>query len=382
MSNNYKDQYGKNTIKIIYKGKVVSQADMKVQLGGGDVIDKPVQTNITYTDDDGKGLMHINHQAIVVGESVAQVKRSTMAKVNDDGTISITQYKSEISSSGEEVYYYDNSIGGFRGNLEQAKVAFPNVDFTGLKLPDDIVDLGNPEFANLQYVSPDDLVEWEQVGHYDAEENGGKPTTWGAWADNVQTALDVAGLFPGLGEIADIANGCISLARGNYGDAALSFAAAVPFVGAAATVGKFAKKTKKAIDRAQDNKGVYDLIVKNGEDIKGYIGQSENVVTRMRRHFGKSGKLNKFTKVGNEILYKMPGSTKKEREVYEQYIILKKYGVDWKNPQFKKLLNRVNPVGGRFNLKTPEGREVFYEYVEENIFSRWDLPKEFELVNF
>ncbi|MEM9982224.1 MAG: hypothetical protein AAF734_06995, partial [Bacteroidota bacterium] len=125
MSNKYNDQYGTNTIKIIHKGKVISQADMKVQLGGGDVIDKPVQTNITYTDDDGKGLMHINHQVIVVGESVAQIKRSTTAKVTDHGTIMVSQLKSEISSRGEDVYYYDNSLGTWEGTLADAKRLFP-----------------------------------------------------------------------------------------------------------------------------------------------------------------------------------------------------------------------------------------------------------------
>ena len=84
------------------------------------------------------------------------------------------------------------------------------------------------------------------------------------------------------------------------------------------------------------------MILKNGEDVKGYIGQSENVVTRIRSHFGKRGKLNKVTKVGNEILYKMPGSTKEQREVYEQYVILKKYRVDWK--RIGDLMNKVNPA--------------------------------------
>ncbi len=142
MSNKYKDQYGTNIIKIIYKGKVISQAAMKVQLGGGDVIDKPVQTNITYTDDDRKGLMHINHQAIVVGESVAQVKRSTTAKVTDKGTILVSQVKSEISSRGEEVYFYDNSLGTWEGSLADAQRLFPNVNFSELHVPD-IVDRSN-----------------------------------------------------------------------------------------------------------------------------------------------------------------------------------------------------------------------------------------------
>jgi hypothetical protein len=35
--------------------------------------------------------------------------------------------------------------------------------------------------------------------------------------DKVQVALDIFGLVPGVGEVADFANGVISLARGDYG---------------------------------------------------------------------------------------------------------------------------------------------------------------------
>ena len=377
MSNNYKDQYGTNTIKIIHKGKVVSQADMKVQLGGGDVIDKPVQTNITYTDKDGKGLMHINHQAIVVGESVAQVKRSTTAKVTNRGTIVVSQVKSEISSRGEDVFFYDNALGTWEGTLADAQRLFPNVDFSGLQVPD-MVDRSNPEFANYTIVSPDQAISWQEISKYDAEENGGAPTTWGAWADSLQTGLDVVGLIPGLGEIADCINGCISLARGNYGDAALSFAAMVPFAGAAATVGKIGKKITKAIDKAQDNKGVYDLIVKNADDLEqAYVGQSKKITKRLKEHSGNKGFLKEAKEILHGTIHKMPGSTKLEREIYEQFIILEKYGGVVKDKSIiSKLLNKVNPVGGRFNLKTPEGIAKFNDKAIE-IAKKYNLPTEY-----
>ena len=381
MCNNYKDQYGTNTIKIIHKGKIVSQADMRVQLGGGDVVDKPVQTNITYTDDNGKGLMHISHQAIVVGESVAQVKRSTTAKVTDRGTILVSQLKSEISSRGEDVFFYDNSLGTFEGTLADAQRQFTNVDFSDLQVPD-IVDRSNSEFANIKIVSKDEFIKWEKLNSYDAEDHGGKPTTWGKWADSFQTALDIAGLVPGLGEIADCVNGCISLARGNYGDAALSFAAMVPFAGTAATVGKIAKKIKKVVDKAQDNRGVYDLIIKNADDVeKAYVGQSENIFKRMKQHFGKRGKLKKIQEVIHGVTHKMPRSIKLEREIYEQFIILEKYRKNAikGSSLWKKLLNKVNPVGGRFNLNTPQGRDKFYKMAEE-IADKYDLPKTFTQV--
>jgi len=69
----------------------------------------------------------------------------------------------------------------------------------------------------------------------------------------VQTALDFAGLIPGFGDIADIANAAISFGRGNYEDAALSAVSAVPLIGDA--IGKGGKATKKiarAVKRADN----------------------------------------------------------------------------------------------------------------------------------
>ncbi|MFJ8063957.1 T7SS effector LXG polymorphic toxin [Psychrobacillus sp. NPDC096426] len=60
--------------------------------------------------------------------------------------------------------------------------------------------------------------------------------------DIFQTVLDVAGLIPGVGEIADGLNGVIYSFRGDKTNAALSFGAMIPFVGWASTGGKFAKK--------------------------------------------------------------------------------------------------------------------------------------------
>ena len=61
------------------------------------------------------------------------------------------------------------------------------------------------------------------------------------WWDVVQGALDVAGLAPVVGLPADLLNAGISAARGNYTDAALSLAAAVPVIGNAVGAGKAAK---------------------------------------------------------------------------------------------------------------------------------------------
>ncbi len=59
--------------------------------------------------------------------------------------------------------------------------------------------------------------------------------------DGIQLGLDVVGLIPVVGEVADIASGVISLARGDYVGAGLSLLSAIPFVGYAGTAGKAAR---------------------------------------------------------------------------------------------------------------------------------------------
>ncbi len=67
--------------------------------------------------------------------------------------------------------------------------------------------------------------------------------------DGLQVALDVAGLIPAVGEIADLGNAAISAARGDYAGAALSVAAAIPIAGWAAAPAKVARF---AANRADD----------------------------------------------------------------------------------------------------------------------------------
>ncbi|MGI5505356.1 polymorphic toxin-type HINT domain-containing protein [Lentzea sp. CA-135723] len=62
------------------------------------------------------------------------------------------------------------------------------------------------------------------------------------WSEVGHTILDVVGMIPVVGEIADGINAVWYLAEGDYVNAALSAAALVPFAGAAATAGKLIGK--------------------------------------------------------------------------------------------------------------------------------------------
>ncbi len=379
---------GNNTFQIIHKGKVVGETSINVQLPDREIKDQKKETNIVRVNEEGTTLMQIKHEFLNVGESIAQVKYNTSATVTERGTIVVSQFKQEITSRGEEVWYYQNSVGTFEGTLAEAQIAFLDVDFSDLKNPDLIVDKNNPDFSTADFSKTQQPLKWETINEFDAEkDNGGKPTNWKKWADATQTALDVVGMIPVVGEIADCINGVISLARGNYADAALSFAAMIPFFGNAVTGAKIIKKAKKLkkIVNTEDTKGAYDLIVKNGDDIQGYVGQSKNIYQRFIQHFNpKKGKLVHNVVKKGSIIHKMKGSIKLEREIYEQFIILEKYGGDITkkgSEKLHKLLNKVNPVGGRFDLKSDAGKDLFMEEAIK-IAKKYDLPTTFDPLTF
>lgn len=82
--------------------------------------------------------------------------------------------------------------------------------------------------------------------------------------DVVQVGLDIVGLIPGVGEIADGISGLISLARGDYAGAALSFAAMIPFAGWAATAGKFGRTAVRGADAMS---GAAQAVARHGDEV-------------------------------------------------------------------------------------------------------------------
>ena len=73
----------------------------------------------------------------------------------------------------------------------------------------------------------------------------------GSWWDKVKEwvhgALDIAGLVPGLGEIADGANALIYLAEGRFIEAGISAVAMIPILGDVGKVGKWGAKAGKEL---------------------------------------------------------------------------------------------------------------------------------------
>ena len=71
---------------------------------------------------------------------------------------------------------------------------------------------------------------------------------WEATSEIIHTGLDIIGMVPVVGEIADLTNGILYTIEGDGVNASLSFAATLPVAGWAATTAKYAKKTIYALD--------------------------------------------------------------------------------------------------------------------------------------
>lgn len=86
----------------------------------------------------------------------------------------------------------------------------------------------------------------------DAASAAGRAVSNASISDIGHTSLDVLGMVPVVGEVADLANAGWYAAEGDYTNAALSAAGAIPFAGNAATAAKWGKKAVDAADVASD----------------------------------------------------------------------------------------------------------------------------------
>ncbi|CAH1225281.1 contractile injection system protein, VgrG/Pvc8 family [Paenibacillus sp. JJ-223] len=157
------------------------------------------------------------------------------------------------------------------------------------------------------------------------EEPEEKKGFWGKLLDVTQTVLDVAGMIPVIGEVADLANAGIYAARGDYVNAALSAAAAIPFVGWAATGAKFAVKGSKLLSKAgkvvdnvmgvagkvmdkvgQVAQAVGSLAKKTGDAISGALGKVLTKAKGLASNFSPMDLANKLKSKLNDLMMKSP----------------------------------------------------------------------------
>lgn len=149
-----------------------------------------------------------------------------------------------------------------------------------------------------------------------------------SWLDWLQTALDLGGLIPGFGEPLDLLNAGIYGLRGDYVNAGLSAAGAVPFAGWGATAGKLGRKAAAA----GATEGIYEYTSKSGRQ---YVGQSNDIDRRLGEHI-RDGRVTP-EEAARATRTEVPGG-KTAREIAEQRRIDELGGVD-------NLENVRNPIG-------------------------------------
>ncbi|WP_139488158.1 HNH/ENDO VII family nuclease [Brevibacillus dissolubilis] len=178
---------------------------------------------------------------------------------------------------------------------------------------------------------------------------------WGKVLDRVQVTLDVVGLIPGIGEAADLVNAGISLARGNYADAALSLAAMVPFAGAAATAAKLGKKALKAAQKMKkvkkkrkkglvltaarkpkNNLSKQQLLAKMKKKMKNALAATKRAISR-----AKNAVVDKLKRDANDIAQ----------------------GAKWVAKQVKKVKDAAGQLGNGPVLQTAGGPKISFNQI-------------------
>lgn len=153
----------------------------------------------------------------------------------------------------------------------------------------------------------------------------------------VHNTLDVLGVIPGYGEVADAANGLIYLAEGDYLNAGLSFVSCIPVAGDAA--GKGSKAANKTLGVAGDVAKHGDNIVDAATDIAKHGDNIADAATDIAKHgdniadaVGDATKSSK-TMTWNEFQHANKGKYDKAgmSDAWNQY--KKANGLDTPNPK-------------------------------------------------
>ncbi|MFJ3216604.1 RHS repeat-associated core domain-containing protein [Kitasatospora sp. NPDC086801] len=111
------------------------------------------------------------------------------------------------------------------------------------------------------------------------------------------TVLDVAGMIPVIGDACDIVNGVWYAAEGDWKNAAMSLAAAVPIIGGAVAAARIASKAEKAVEAAT---GVAKAVERGSGAAKGASKYAPSSPSRPRAAGGggKSGPTPGASKAG------------------------------------------------------------------------------------
>jgi hypothetical protein len=177
--------------------------------------------------------------------------------INDNNNYStdspgFANYKSVVGSMGGDPGTFG---GGIHGDYNGCGTESPNGP-SGVKISVPEITFGKPGYGNFTFVDVSEYLPKKAPATPEpaAPTEPPAPTTTPAshssgWLDYLQATLDVVGFVPVIGSVADLINGGIHLAHGNYVEAGFSVIAIVPVYGD--TVAG-ARKVAKAADKVGD----------------------------------------------------------------------------------------------------------------------------------
>ena len=145
---------------------------------------------------------------------------------------------------------------------------------------------------------------------------------WKRWGSDVtHGVLDVVGLIPVVGEIADGASALIYVAEGDYVNAAISAAAMIPGAGMAATGAKYGKKVIGAVVESAAKKAEREAAERAAKELAKKKAEKEAAEAAANANKGKKGgkdkgkkklKCGQYGKYGD--LKKQSGDNKFDRD--------------------------------------------------------------------
>jgi RHS repeat-associated protein len=249
---------------------------------------------------------------------------SVVAVSNDNGSVSDTYaYGPFGETTGSGVVY---RYAGQRRDHETKLQVFPARTYDpalGRFLSPD--PIGYDDGPNLYaYVANDPINLADPTGLYAARLGEIASPDWNL----VHTGLDVAGLVPGIGNVADVANAGLYAARGEPLLAGVSLGAAVPGLGLGVGATKLAAKLD---DVADVGVSVYRSLNRAGE--VNYVGITNN----LSRRAGEQAKRG----LNIEAIPGLSNLSRTDARAVEQ-VLIEQHGLA-KNGG--TLLNRINSIG-------------------------------------
>ncbi|WP_342481511.1 hypothetical protein NST07_10635 [Paenibacillus sp. FSL L8-0340] len=229
-----------------------------------------------------------------------------------------------------------------------------------IKLPVQVEDL-EPQYE-APFVSEEEVPE--EAAPEEQPKKKKKKSFWSKALDIGQTVLDVAGLIPGVGEIADLANAGIYALRGDYTSAFLSVGASVPFAGWGPTGVKLGNKVRKVLQKidlagqASKAYGAIKTVASKGADVAKAIGKLVDTAgDALNAGLGKV--LTKAKKLASNVsAFDLAGKLKSQMNTLLE-----------KHSKLKKVLHLAGGMGVNYmaTLAMGSGVDALSEHADSNI---------------